>query len=193
MDLNLISGKGVRFDWPKKGSDLILDFKRSSLTPLQQGFSLIEIMVVVFLIALTVSVISVNFNQNIAKVIEGEAKRFVALTELLCQESVIQGRVFAIDSADGNSYQFLSLSNEARSKIKWVPVKGDDLFRSRTLPENMSIEIEVYKAGKRNSSQLIECGTDGLLPRFVVYFEADEVRYKVVNDLTDGLQMRGQI
>lgn len=175
MDLNLNS-IGVRF---VKGSP-----------PSQQGFTLIEIMVVVFLIALTVSIVSVNFNQNVEKTIEAEAKKFVALTELLCQESIIQGKAFAIDSEDGNSYRFLSQSNEAKPKIKWVVVKGDDLFRLRKLPENMLMKIEVQKAGNLNSSQRIECAMDGLLPRFTAYFEVDEVRLKVVNDLAEGEGVR---
>lgn len=164
------------------------------ITPQQKGFSLIEIMVVVFLIALTVSIVSINFNQNVAKAVEGEARRFVALAELLCEESIIQGKTFGIDTENGNSYRFLTLtkeksSNESETKLKWVAVEGDDLFRLRTLPEYISIEIEVHKAGNRISSQRIECGTDGLLPRLVVHFDADEVQYEVVNDQAGGLRI----
>ena len=62
----------------------------------QSGFTLLEIMVVVFLIALTAGVVSLNFRHDKSQLVEVEARRFAALVEQMCQESIIQARVLAV-------------------------------------------------------------------------------------------------
>ncbi|MFW2440431.1 MAG: pilus assembly FimT family protein, partial [Arenicellales bacterium] len=146
----------------------------------QKGFTLIEIMVVMFLIALTVGIVSVNFRHDTSQVVETEARRFIALVEQMCQESIIQGRVFAVAADGATAYSFVSLVNG-----NWVPVADDDIFYTRQLPEEISITIALQeprqKADKKDEKDrtYLHCEPDGFMPPFSAVFDLEEVRYRV--------------
>lgn len=140
----------------------------------QKGFTLIEIMVVMFLIALTVGIVSVNFRHDISQVVETEARRFIALVEQMCQESIIQGKVFAVTAEGATAYTFVTLVNG-----HWVPVANDDIFYTRQLPEEISINIVMQKSGKKKDKTYLHCEPDGFMPPFSAVFDLDEVRYRV--------------
>jgi hypothetical protein len=68
-------------------------------------------MVVVFLIALTVGIVSINFRHDSSQIVETEARRFAALVEQMCQESVVQGRVLAVTNEGSTAYRFIMFEN----------------------------------------------------------------------------------
>ena len=143
----------------------------------QSGFTLIEILVVVFLIALTAGIVSVNFRHDSSQIVETEARRFVALVEQMCQESVIQGKVFAITRTGATGYRFVVFE-----KDEWQAVKQDDIFRSRELPEDISLKLDVEDADRLNDESYLRCEPDGFLTPFRAFFDMDGLRYTVLTN-----------
>ena len=139
----------------------------------QSGFTLIEIMVVVFLIALTAGIVSVKFRHDSSQIVETEARRFVALVEQMCQESVIQGRVFAVTRTGATGYRFVIFDDG-----EWLAVKQDDMFRPRELPDDISLKLDVEGAGTSEDESL-RCEPDGFMTPFLAVFDLEGLRYTV--------------
>jgi general secretion pathway protein H len=105
--------------------------------PPHQGFTLIEVLVVIVLIGviLTFAVLSVGNPQR--DILEREARRLAALMELAGEEAVLQSREIGV-SVKFDGYTFLTLNGE-----KWSPIEGDELLRARETPEGIRLELEV--------------------------------------------------
>jgi general secretion pathway protein H len=140
----------------------------------QRGFSLLEILVVLVLIAVTTSLVVVNFRHDAAQQVEREAMRFAALIEQLCQESVIRGRVLAITQDDASGYRFVELADKG-----WQPVSGVDLLRPRRLPDDMRVALTAPEVSADEEKVYLVCRPDGMLPRFSARFSQDQIRYRV--------------
>ncbi|MEA1888789.1 MAG: prepilin-type N-terminal cleavage/methylation domain-containing protein [Pseudomonadota bacterium] len=143
-------------------------------TSSNSGFTLLEIMVVVFLIALTVGIVSINFRHDSSQIVETEARRFVALVDQMCQESITQGRVFALTDAGATAYTFVVLDN-----AEWQAVRQDDIFRQRQLPEGISLNLYVDDTVPGEDAAYLRCEPDGFMTPFSAEFDFDGVRYRV--------------
>ena len=143
----------------------------------QSGFTLLEIMVVVFLIALTVGMVSINFRHDTSQTVETEARRFAALVEQMCQESVVQGRLLAVTSVGSTAYRFVTFEQGA-----WQDIQQDDILRLRQLPEDISLIIDVDDALPAKESAYLRCEPDGFMTPFSAVFDLDGVRYRVLTN-----------
>lgn len=125
-----------------------------------QGFSLLEIMVVVVLIALTVTLVELNLNRDLDRVAQLEARRFAKLVEHARDESVLSGKVYAVEVDERRkSYLFLE------SPSRWTPVRGDDILRERYFPEYLSVRFDLLQsAGEAGRKLLILAGTGDMTP-----------------------------
>jgi len=138
-------------------------------------------MVVLLLIALTTSIVAVTMRHDISTVVEGEARRFAALVEQMCQESIIQGKAFALSEDGATGYRF-----DVFAVDHWQPVVNDDVFRPRDLPEGITIELELPTSGNDNNKEYLLCGPDGVLTPFSALFAIDDTQYRVsTNDFQD--------
>lgn len=140
----------------------------------ERGFTLLEIMVVVFLIALTVGIVSINFRHDSSQIVETEARRFVALVDQMCQESITQGRVFALTDEGATAYKFVVFDN-----AEWQAVKQDDIFRLRQLPEGISLNLDVEDTVSDDDKAYLRCEPDGFMTPFSAEFYLEGVRYRV--------------
>lgn len=143
----------------------------------QSGFTLLEIMVVVFLIALTVGIVAVNFRHDSSQIVEAEARRFVALVDQMCQESITQGRVFALTDDGATAYTFVVFDQAG-----WQAVVGDDIFRQRQLPEGISLSLNVEDDAADEQKAYLRCEPDGFMTPFSAQFDLDELRYRVTTN-----------
>ena len=161
------------------------DPKTRNLFLNQSGFTLIEIMIVVFLIALTAGIVSVSFRHDSSQIVETEARRFIALVEQMCQESVIQGRVFAVANDGATAYGFVVLENG-----KWVAVKKDDIFHNRELPQDVSLKLEVESVEKNREKSYLRCEPDGFMTPFSAVFDLEGLRYTVQTNEMREMEIR---
>ena len=103
-----------------------------------RGFTLFEIIVVVFIIGVIVTFGSLSISQHSDRYVEDEAKRIHHLMRLATEEAVLSSQElsFLINS---EGYSFAQLVGP-----KWEPIEGDRFFRSREFPENLSVKMKVY-------------------------------------------------
>ena len=111
----------------------------------QKGFSLIELIVVLAIIATVTGVVvpRINFVGD-KKQIRSEALRLAELFRRASDESVFKTTEIGIRFTDGD-YQFLKLEGDNRTG-KWVAYESDT-FRKREWPEGFEIEVEIAGVG----------------------------------------------
>jgi len=83
-----------------------------------QGFSLIELLVVILIIALGVQAVSVNVGDNSQRKVSQEARHFVNTASIIAEEAVLTRRQwgvdFYLDIVDGEDrvgYRWLTMEN----------------------------------------------------------------------------------
>ena len=106
---------------------------------LQRGFTLIEIMVVVIIVATVVSIallsVGVAGEDN---ELDKERRRLATLIEMVQDDATMQGREFGVEVMT-SSYRFVEFDPLTR---QWAEVPGDELYRLRYLPEG--VEFSLY-------------------------------------------------
>ncbi len=96
-----------------------------------RGYTLLEIMVVLFIVGLCAGLIGMNISPGADQGARGEAQRLARLFELAADEASLSGTRIAW-SSDGSSYQFWRWRDGA-----WQA--GDDVLRARTLPTSVKV------------------------------------------------------
>ncbi|MGA8259238.1 MAG: type II secretion system minor pseudopilin GspH [Arenicellales bacterium] len=123
------------------------DTPGSSAAFRQSGFTLLEIMVVMALIAISVTFVVLNLQRDTDGVAKLEARRFASLIEQARDESILSGRPYAVQvDPNGRTYTFLQHGKE------WTEVTNDDIFRQRRFPEDLGISFETLNGPGSNSN-----------------------------------------
>ena len=110
----------------------------------QPGFTLIEILVVVIIVATIsgIALMSINLVSD-DRELNTERRRLAALIETVQDEAMMQGREFGLELMT-STYRFVEFDPFT---AQWREVIGDDLLRLRKLPGGM--EFELYIEDKR--------------------------------------------
>lgn len=104
----------------------------------QAGFTLLELLVVLFIIGISVTFATLSFSgRAVEDRLENEARRLQEIMRLAAEEAVIQGLELGMQS-DGENYGFLLIGEEG-----WVAYEGDAPFKSYALPEGIRLEVSV--------------------------------------------------
>lgn len=150
-----------------------------NVTKYQHGFTLLEIMVVVVLIALTVSLIGVNLGRDLDQIAELEANRFAKLVEHVRDESILSGKVYAIEVDEKQkTYQFQFLA----SAQEWRPVARDDVLRQRHFPEYLAIRFDILQRQTTDRPGLLVVQGLGDITPFRLAVTGDKYRHVVTLD-----------
>ena len=89
------------------------------------GFTLVEILVVMVIIGITLGMASLNAIPSPRQDLENEAKRLTLLLQLARDEAIVRNRQVAFE-ATAERYRFL-----VRDDTGWTAVTQDDLLRER--------------------------------------------------------------
>lgn len=169
----------------------------------QRGFTLIEILVVVIIIAIIsgVALMSMNLIGD-DRELDTERKRLATLIELAQDESVMQGREFGLELMQ-STYRFVEFDP---FESRWSEILDDDLFRLRQMPEG--IELELYVEDKRIPLELdpksiedpdetgISVNVETYAPHIFVFSSGESTSFEIrlkrpLND--QQLVMRGNV
>ena len=168
---------------------------------LRNGFTLIEVLVVVIIVSIVATMALLSINLGHGRDDEVEAKRLAALVKLASQQAIISGSELALEVAD-DRYRFLLYRDQ-----QWTPVEDREL-RPREMPDNVRLETFLNGAmatemkHEMNSDQ--SENSDAALPRIyilssgeltpfkIVVSSDEETSYAVTGDVGGRVDMSGQ-
>jgi general secretion pathway protein H len=150
-----------------------------------RGFTLIEILVVVIIIATVVSIalISINVAGDDTE-LDKERRRLASLIETIQDEALLQGREFGIEIMT-SAYRFVEFDPLTR---QWAEIPFDDLYRLRRLPEGLEFElfiderrIELENDPERLSdpNDRRSAGTDQYAPHLFVFASGESTVFEI--------------
>jgi type II secretion system protein H len=103
----------------------------------ESGFTLIELMVVMVIIAVGISVAVIALRPDNRGIVREEGERLAALLGLANEESGVNGMPLAwIGNESGYEFQARELTDQGPD---WTVVRGDDLLHPRQLPTGTHI------------------------------------------------------
>jgi general secretion pathway protein H len=105
------------------------------------GFTLIEMMVVIFIIGIVASFATLTVGQSQTRILQDEMKRLQSLLTLGSDEAVLQTEEFALE-VYRNGYRFMHLE-QAQQQWEWQPVQGNAIFRARCFPDGVELAAEI--------------------------------------------------
>lgn len=105
----------------------------------ESGFTLLEIMLVIFLMGITVSGVVMTLSSASGdNELKQEAARFVGMLELAEEEALVRSLEIGI-VIDDQAYQFAFLNDKER----WQAFEQDSFFNKVELPEAISLSFEL--------------------------------------------------
>ncbi len=136
------------------------------------GFTLIEIMVVLLIVAITIGMVGVNLQRGDNNRVQEEADRIVILLQAAREEAILQGQVFAVQfSEDG--YRFLRLNNKGNLEL----IEQDDLLMPRSLPDGVTLSFTMDGATAESEAGLVIDPSGSFMP-FVLTLHAGEATWQ---------------
>ena len=104
----------------------------------QHGFTLIELMVVVVIVAILFTYTTLAIRSDSPEdMIKKEAFRLERLIQLAMEEAILRGEEYAIEiHLDG--YRFLRFT-----ETQWLPLSDDKILGARELPLDMELEMSL--------------------------------------------------
>ncbi|MFT5814367.1 MAG: general secretion pathway protein H [Psychroserpens sp.] len=105
---------------------------------LQQGFTLIEVMLVIVLIGVMVSAVQFTFSGNKPEqLLENNSARFAGIFDVAAEYGLLNNVELGL-YIEKNSYQFLGYDG-----VNWSPIADNLLFEVYTLPEGIEITLQL--------------------------------------------------
>ncbi|HLU06907.1 MAG TPA: type II secretion system minor pseudopilin GspH [Woeseiaceae bacterium] len=102
------------------------------------GFTLIEVLVVVLIMAIISAMLLMSFGiLGDDRALQQQARRMSSLIELATDEAIMQGRDFGLEFMQ-HGYRFVE---HDAALDQWHEVIGDELLRPRPLEEGMEFEL----------------------------------------------------
>lgn len=168
---------------------------------IQRGFTLLEILVVLVIMAIgtAMAVFSsgiLDADRDVAR----ETRRLHALLEMAQEQAVFQGRTIGLEIEE-RSYRFFLYDRRPDDDGKmislWVPMDDDEIFRRRSLPDDIVVELFV---DERNLQLPVADDDEAPVPQILLLSSGDistfEIhlfrensasRYRLAGDNQDGL------
>ena len=103
----------------------------------QRGFTLFEILIVVFVIGMVLTAVSLTVTSSEDRKLEQEAKRIYGLMQLAKEEAIFNSQQMAFNVTT-EGYGFRVFAEEG-----WLPIEEDNVLRNRNLPETIRMELTV--------------------------------------------------
>ena len=139
----------------------------------RNGFTLIEVLVVVIIISIVATMALLSINPGNNREDQEEARRLAALLKLASQQAIISNSELALEVAN-DGYRFLQYRDQ-----QWTPAEDREL-RPREMPEHVRLETYIYgsMASEMNSSE--NGNRDATLPRIFILSSGELTPFKII-------------
>src|SRR5579885_1593659 len=112
-----------------------MELKRANDMTSHHGYTLIEILIVIFIMSIAASVALLSIQHNENKQMEAIANELNQMVTLAEEQAMLQPKILGL-SVKANTFQFTSLeSTEEGKKYTWVPLH-DTVLGKHTVPDN---------------------------------------------------------
>ncbi|MGL6118326.1 type II secretion system minor pseudopilin GspH [Plesiomonas sp.] len=114
---------------------------------IRRGFTLLEMMLVIFLIGLTGSGVMMMLPDSKQDQAKEEAQRFLALAQLVQEEATLGGRLYGI-RIEKAGYQLMQLEQG-----KWQPLRDQKFTTAVTLPQGLTLDLTLGQYRWQNAQE----------------------------------------
>ena len=150
---------------------------RAGLAFRARGFTLIEVLVVVVIIALLASLVAVNLAPDARQSLREEGARLAALLAHARDEAIVTGAPLAWQRTE-SGYRFL----ERAPGRTWRPLQTDASLRQRELPPGIRLEVAGLSAAVKGREPMILLSPTGFGDPFRITLVLGEQRLRVLYD-----------
>ncbi|MCG6872016.1 MAG: prepilin-type N-terminal cleavage/methylation domain-containing protein [Gammaproteobacteria bacterium] len=146
-----------------------------------RGFTLLEILVVITLIALLLAAVRLSLRMDSDQPARQEADRLARRMAQMCQEAVLSGRPYALQlDEETGSYQFLVGGST------WEAVDPDSLFG----PRKFSGSVELVLPPTQSAT--IACSTVGIVDAARIGLRSDSGNWDIVSGIA-GVRVEAEV
>lgn len=131
------SGPGREYLGPRANLLPLTWVRGHRLPPLSRtarGFTLLELLIVIFIIGITLSFAIINVTTSEQQEVEDEASRLMALIQIARESAILDAEDFAVAFTD-KGYRF-----EKYDGAQWQPLDDDAALRFRPFSDDLKVE-----------------------------------------------------
>ncbi len=129
-----------------------------SLVPrVERGFTLVEVLVVVVILAIAASVAAVALSSDPRSTGQREARRFAGALEHAAARAQWRNETLGV-SADGHGWRFWRRDDEG---ARWLPLADDDLLAPRALGATHTLIPYAFAGGPLSPDALVPLRASG--------------------------------
>jgi general secretion pathway protein H len=140
-----------------------------------RGFTLLELMIVVFVIGLVTAGVVISFSgERRDEQLEREAERLDALFDYVREQAELQTRDYGFRISN-RGYSFVVFDVLAN---QWRPAEEDDALRERPFPAG--IEAEVVVEGRRIVLETRKKDVEDYMPQAMIFSNGDMSSFEII-------------
>jgi len=153
----------------------------------QTGYTLVELLIVIFIISITASVAFISFSRNENQQLVSFARELTQLITLAEEQAILQPAVLGL-TMTAQTLQFSSLNlAESDKKNEWQAL-DDHVFAKRRIPSDIQVEVKINdKIIHADDQPQIIISMNGEVTPFTIYLskKGDKPRFAITGE-ADG-------
>jgi general secretion pathway protein H len=149
-----------------------------------KGFTLLEILVVMFIIGIVVTIVAVNYSRDPREILKTEAEQLSLLLQQARDDAIISATTLAWKS-EGDAHAFFKLEADG----KWQPIEKDENFSVRRWPPQVRIANARINGVKTATNEALIFYPSGFNPPFELTLALENSRLVIAGDALSRIRI----